>query len=521
MSGSLPETRRVWTVATAPGIFPFVGHGITLFRNPLPFLNSVSSYGDLVEIRLGPQRAWLVCHPELVHRVLMDARTFDKGGPQYDRLRPLMGNGLVTCAHEDHRRQRKLIQPAFHAARIADCARVMGEEAESVLGAWRPGERVDVSGAMLALTTRVTSRFLLSDALDAATVAELRDCLAALVRGLFVRTVVPLAPLFRLPTPANRRYRRAFDRLHAIVDSVIDERRRGRPRDDLLGSLLEAERGHGGAAVTGREIHDQLITLLLTGVESTAMCLGSLFALLPRHPEAERRLHAEVDEVLAEGRPPGQEELTRLVYTRGVVTETLRVYPPGWLFTRTTTKETDLAGVRLPRGTTVLYSPYVLHHDPASFPDPDRFLPERWLPGQSAAVRNGALLPFAAGSRKCVGDAFAMAEATLAVATVARRWRLRPLPGHVEQPRPAATLGPRALEMICESRSQTPPGKPPSQASGTPDKDGAQPFGSPPEVVRIPPGTTTRSPQEFPANGTVTSSPRNRRREGDKHVGGA
>ncbi|MFF4213090.1 cytochrome P450 [Streptomyces sp. NPDC001796] len=388
MSGSLPQTRRVWTVATAPGIFPFVGHGITLFRNPLAFLNSVSSHGDLVEIRLGPQRAWLVCHPQLVHRVLMGARTFDKGGPQYDRLRPLMGDGLVTCAHEEHRRQRKLIQPAFHPARVADHARVMGEEAESVLGAWRPGEKADVSGAMLALTTRVTSRFLLSDVLDPATVAELRDCLAALVRGLFVRTVVPLAPLFRLPSPANRRYRRAFDRLHAIVDSVIDERRRGRPRDDLLGSLLEAERGRGGAGVTGREIHDQLITLLLTGVESTAMCLGSLFALLPRHPEVERRLHAEVDEVLAQRRPPGSEELRRPVYTRGVVTETLRMYPPGWLFTRTTTKETDLAGVRLPEGTTVLYSPYVLHHDPASFPDPDRFLPERWLPGQSAAVRN-------------------------------------------------------------------------------------------------------------------------------------
>ncbi|MFF3905651.1 cytochrome P450 [Streptomyces sp. NPDC001848] len=561
MSGSLPEAQRVWTVGTAPGIFPFVGHGITLFRHPLAFLNSVSKYGDLVEIRLGPQRAWLVCHPELVHQVLMDARTFDKGGPQYDRLRPLMGNGLVTCAHDDHRRQRKLIQPAFHPARITDYARVMGEEAESVLGVWRPGGTADVSGAMLALTTRVTSRFLLSDAMDAETVAELRDCLAALVRGLFVRTVVPLAPLFRLPTPANHRYRRAFDRLHAIVDTVIDERRRGRPRDDLLGRLLEAERGQGGAAaVTGREIHDQLITLLLTGVESTAMCLGSLFALLPAHPEVERRLHAEVDEVLTEGRPPGPEELARLVYTRGVVTETLRVYPPGWLFTRTTTKETDLAGIRLPKGVTVLYSPYVLHHDPASFPDPDRFLPERWLSGRPAAARNGALLPFAAGSRKCVGDTFAMAEATLAVATVARRWRLRPLPGHVEQPRPAATLGPRALEMICEPRSQMPPGKPPTQAPATPDKDGAPseppsseplfsgprasqpPSSEPPsseplssgrlssqplpfvprtEVARIPPGTTARSPQEFPANGTAASSPWNRRREGDKGARGA
>lgn len=457
MSGAPPEPERGWTVGTAPGIFPVVGHGITLVRRPLDFLKSLSAHGDLVEIRLGPRRAWLACHPELVHRILMDSRTFDKGGPQYERLRPLMGNGLVTCGHEGHRRQRRLIQPTFRPSRIADYATVMGEEAESTCRAWRAGTKVDVSAAMLALTTRVTSRVLLSDSLDAATVAEVRNCLAALVQGLFIRTVVPLGPLFRIPTPANRRYRRAFDRLHAIIDSVVDERRRGTPRDDLLGSLLEAEADRGGASgVTGREIHDQLITLLLTGVESTAMCLGSVFSLLPAHPEVERRVHAEADAVLTDGLRPGLRELPGLVHTRSVVMETLRVYPPGWLFTRTTTRETELAGLRLPGGATVLYSPYLLHHDPGSFADPDRFLPERWLPGQTAAAPNGAMLPFAAGSRKCIGDTFAMAEATLAVAAIARRWRLRPLPGHVEQPRPAATLGPRALEMICEPRRRVP-----------------------------------------------------------------
>lgn len=461
MSASIPTQERVWKSGTAPGIFPFVGHGIPLFRRPLAFLNSLPAYGDVVEIRLGPQRAWLACHPELVHRVLMDARTFDKGGPQYDRLRPLMGNSLVTSAHEEHRRQRRLLQPAFHPSRITGYTQIMAEEAEAVCRTWRPGETVDVSAAMLALTTRVTSRVLFSDSLDAAAVAEVRDCLAALVRGLFIRTVVPVAPLFRIPAPANLRYRRAFDRLHAITDSVVEQRRRSGPRDDLLGTLLSAEEEHGPASpVTAQEIHDQLITLLLTGVESTAMCLGSLFGLLPAHPEAERRLHTEIDAVLPGGRRPGGEDLPRLVYTRCVVAETLRTYPPGWLFTRITTRDTELGGVRLPKGTTVLYSPYLLHHDPASFPEPDRFLPERWLPGPGAAARHGAMLPFAAGSRKCIGDTFALAEATLAVAAIAGRWRLRPLPGHAEQPRPAATLGPRALRMICEPRSHAPATEP-------------------------------------------------------------
>ncbi|MGW0820734.1 cytochrome P450 [Streptomyces sp. NPDC002845] len=422
--------------------------------------------GDLVELRLGPLRAWVVCHPELVHQMLMDTRTFDKGGPQYDRLRLLMGDGIVTCPQESHRRQRKLLQPAFRPSRIADYTELMGEEAESVCREWRTGQKVDVSAALVTLTTRVTSRVLFSDSLDDTRAAEVRNCLGTIVRGLFVRTVVPVDAPFRVPLPANRRYRRAVDRLHGITDSIIAERRQGAPRDDLLGTLLEAARDDGEAATaTEQEVHDQLITLLLTGVETTALCVASAFSLLAQHPEAESRLHSEVDAVLAGRQRPGPDELARLVYTRCVVTETLRHSPPGWLFTRITTRETDLAGCRLPRGATVLYSPYLLHHDPASFPDPGRFLPDRWLPGQTTAAPHGAMLPFATGNRKCLGDALAVAEATVAVATIAGRWRLRHLPGPLEQPRPAVTLGPRSLVMTCEARSGVPADTPPRPCS--------------------------------------------------------
>lgn len=452
-SSRAPE--RAWSVGTASGMFPFLGCGIALLRRPLEFLRSLPAHGDLVEIRLGLQRAWVVCHPELVQRMLRDTRTFDKGGPLYDRLRALMGDGVVTCPAAEHRRQRRLVQPAFRPSRVAGHTELMAEEAESLCHGWWAGQQVGVSADMLALTTRVISRVLFSDSLDAATTAEIRRCLAVVVRGLFVRTVIPIDALFRLPTPANRRYRHAVGRVHAIVDAAIAERRRGAPRDDLLGTLLAATRGDGEeASVTDREVRDQLVSLLLTGAESTALCLTSVFSLLARHPEAERRLHAEVDAVLAGRRRPGPADLPRLVYTRSVVTETLRHWPPGWLFTRVTTRETDFAGCRLPRGSTVVYSPYLLHHDPVSFPDPDRFLPERWLPGQDAGASHGAMIPFAAGSRTCLGDTFSMAEATVTLATVAARWRLRHLPGPVEPPRPAATLGPRSLVMTCESRNR-------------------------------------------------------------------
>lgn len=469
MNGRVHETEQQWTVGTAPGIFPSVGHGIALFRRPLEFLKSLPAQGDLVEIRLGPQRAWMVCHPELVHRMLRDSRTFDKGGPQYERLRALMGDGVVTCPHAEHRRQRRLLQPTFRPSAVSGHTGLMAEEAASLCGEWRDGRQVDVSAAMLGLTTRLISRVLLSDSLGPAATDEVRHCLAAIVRGLFVRTIVPVDALFRLPTPANRRYRRAVERVRELIDAAIAERRRGTPRDDLLGLLLAASDTEGGEPpVTDREVHDQLVSLLLTGSESPSMCLASTFSLLARHPEVERRLHAEVDTVLA-GRLPDVDDLPRLVYTRSVITETLRHSPPGWLFTRVTTRETEFAGRRLPRGATVLYSPYLLHHDPASFPEPDRFRPERWLEGEAATGPNGALIPFAAGSRKCIGDLFSLAEMTVALATIAGRWRLRHPSGRIAPLRPGATLGPRSLTMICARRADAPDGAVPRAVAQVPE----------------------------------------------------
>ncbi|MFJ4541367.1 cytochrome P450 [Streptomyces tibetensis] len=454
MSGLVPEAERTWTVGTAPGIFPFISHGIALARRPLAFLNSLPAHGDLVELRLGPQRAWMVCHPELVHQVLMDPGTFDKGGPLYDRLGKLMGDGLVTCRQDTHRRKRRLLQPDFRPSRIARYTDLIVDEAEAACQDWRAGREVPVSAAMMALTTRAISRVLLSDSLDETTTTEVRDCLTVIVRGLFVRTIAPVDGLFRIPTPANRRYRRAVERMHAIIATAIAERGGSAPRDDVLGTLLEAGREDGTPSLTAQEVHDHLVTLLLTGVEAPALCLTDAFGLLARHPETEGRLHAEVDAVLDGRARPGPDDLPRLVYTRSVISETLRHTSPGWLFTRITTRDTELAGRRLPRGATVLYSPYLLHHSPGTFPDPERFLPERWLPGRATAEQRRATMPFSAGSRKCLGDAFSMAETTLALATIAGRWRLHHLPGRDERQRPAITLGQRSLVMSCEPRSR-------------------------------------------------------------------
>lgn len=473
MSGSVPGPARNWTVGTAPGIFPFLGHGIDLVRRPLAFLESLPTHGDLVEIRLGPQRAWMACHPDLVHQVIADPETFDKGGPLYDRLRILLGDGVGTCRHQDHRRQRRLLQPGFRKARVADQVQLMGEEVESVCRAWRGGQAVDISATMMDLSTRVISRVLFSDSLDAATAVEMRRCLATVVRGMFVRTVMPVDALFRVPTPANRRYRHASDRLRAIVDAAVAERRMrrcprrpGRSAGDAAGGGAGGRRGVGdhrqGSPRPGdhADVHAAPRAPPCASPRPWTWWRGT--------PRRNAACTPRSTPCSLPGRPPGPDELPRLVRTRCVLTETLRHRPPGWLFTRVATKETELAGHRLPPGATVVFSPYLLHHDPALFPGPDRFLPDRWLPGQAVAVRPGAMIPFGAGRRKCIGETLAMSEAMVAVAFITRHWRLRHLPGYEERLRPAASLGPRELVMTCEPRASRPVGTPPAAASSAP-----------------------------------------------------
>ncbi|OKH98067.1 cytochrome P450 [Streptomyces sp. CB02923] len=482
-----------WTVATAPGGIPLLGHALALWRRPLAFLAALPAHGDLVAIRLGPQRVWLACDPALVQQILMDPRTYDKGGPLYDTMRMVLGNGLVTCPQNVHRRQRRLAQPCFRPSRIADYATVMSDEIGAAVGQWRPGRTLDVTDAMLDLSARVTTGVLMSTSLAPGVAAEVRGCLATVMRGVLLRAVVPLGPFYKLPTRGNRRFDRALSRLHHIIDGIIAERRASTAgHDDLLATLLEAtddepapdacatgrgpdrptappahqEAPHAKEPLTDQEAHDQLMTFLVAGIETTALALAWTFHLLAAHPEEERRLHAELDAVLA-GRPPVPADLPRLGRARRVVTEALRMYPPGWALTRVTTTETTLAGHRLAPGSTVLYSAYVLHQDPVAFPDPQRFDPDRWLPERAGSVPSGAMLPFAAGNRKCIGDHFAMTEAVLALAAIAARWRLRPPSARTVRPVPAAVLSPGPLPMVCELRSR-PDGAAPAVPSQAP-----------------------------------------------------
>ncbi|MFD5451514.1 cytochrome P450 [Streptomyces sp. NPDC003470] len=442
---------RAWRVGVAPGALPVLGHVPALWRRPLEFLASLPAHGDLVEVRLGPGRAYLAAHPELVRHVLLHPHVFDKGGV-FDKARQLLGNSLSVSRGEEHRFQRRLIQPAFHTTRISAYTTAVAEDTRTVTDTWRPGETRDISDAMHGLLMRVAARTLFSTGLDAATIEEARQCLRTVSHGIYRRTVAPLGVLERLPTPGNRAYDRANARLRQIVAGMIAQRRRADTgHDDLLSMLLAAEHPDTGERLTDGQVLDQVITFLVAGSETTASTLAFVFHLLGTLPEVERRVHAEVDGAL-DGRTPVYDDLPALPYTRNVITEALRLYPPSWMAMRVTAEEVRLGGRTLPARTMILYSAYALHHNPELFPDPETFDPGRWEGERAALVPRGALLPFGAGSHKCIGDVLALTETALVVATVAARWRLRPVPGGELRLVPKATLEAGPLPMRLERR---------------------------------------------------------------------
>lgn len=452
-----PSAERAWRIGTAPGALPLLGHVPALWRRPLEFLASLPAHGDLVEIRLGPSRAYVATHPELVRHVLLNPRTFDKGGV-FDKARQLLGNSLSVSRGEEHRFQRRLIQPAFHTPKIAAYTTAVADDTRTVTDTWRSGETLDISDAMHALLMRVAARTLFSTGLDEETIEEARQCLRTVSHGIYKRTIAPLGVLEKLPTPGNRAYDHANSRLREIVAEMIATRRRPDPgrspdsdENDLLSTLLRAEHPETGERFTDNQVLDQVVTFLVAGSETTASTLAFVFHLMGTLPEVEKRVHSEVDEALG-GRTPVYDDLSALPYTRNVITEALRLYPPSWMAMRVAAEDVDLGGRTIDAGTMVLYSAYALHHNPDLFPDPETFDPGRWEGDRLAQVPRGALLPFGAGSHKCIGDVLALTETALIVATVAARWRLRPSPGTRLRPEPKATLEAGPLPMVLERR---------------------------------------------------------------------
>jgi cytochrome P450 len=427
---------------------------LAMTRNPLPFLmDSARRYGDFVRFSIGPQPFLLIADPEGTREVLVtQQRNFAKGRG-LERMKLLLGEGLLTSEGEHHMRQRRLAQPAFHRDRVASYGQTMAAFAARHCARWRDGETVDLAGEMTRLTLAIVGKTLFGadvegEAGDIGT--AITDCINA-----FSVAVLPFGEwLDHLPLPHTLRFRRARARLDATIYRMIAEHRAsGVDRGDLLSMLIAAQDTEGdGTRMTDQQLRDEAMTIFIAGHETTANLLSWTWYLLGQHPDAEERFHGELGAVLG-GRAPDIADAERLTYTRMVIAESMRLYPPAWILGRRAIADCSIAGHHVPARGIVLMSQYVAHRDPRWYPEPERFDPERWRPAAVAERPRFAYYPFGAGSRVCIGEQFALLEATLILSTIAQRWRLRLKPGHPVVPQARITLRPRyGMRMILSAR---------------------------------------------------------------------
>ena len=402
-------------------------------------------YGDLARVDVVRTSLFLATHPDLVKDVLVTNNRQYGRGRGHLRMKLLLGDGLLTTDGEVHRRQRRLVQPAFHRQRVESYGDTMSQRAEELAGRWRDGSTVDVLSEMMALTLVIVANTLFGATVDDE-VEEIGSALTAMF-DMFGFALMPFSELFdRVPIPTTLRLRRARARLDATIYRIIAERRRsGRDHGDLLSMLLLAqdtgEEGDGGS-MTDLQLRDEATTLFVAGHETTANALTWSWYLLSRNPEAEHAMHAELDRVLG-GRRPGAGDVASLPYTRAVLAESMRLYPPVWALGRRALADQSLGGYDIPRGSLVVVSPFITQRDARFFPDPERFVPERWLDERAPERPRFSYFPFGGGARQCIGEQFAWMEGVLLLATLGQRWRLRLVEGHPVELNPLITLRPK------------------------------------------------------------------------------
>jgi len=425
-------------------------------RDPLAFLAALAErYGDIARIPLGTETLYLFNHPDLIREVLVTQhRNFHKGRG-LERAKTLLGEGLLTSEGEFHLRQRRLAQPAFHRPRIAAYGATMAAYATSRRDRWRPGTVIDAHQEMMALTLAIVGKTLF-DADVEHEASEIGDALATTLASFNFSFFLPFGELLeRIPIPATLRFRKARARLDATIYRLIEERRSsGTDHGDLLSMLLLAQDTEGdGGRMTDRQLRDEAMTLFLAGHETTANALTWTWYLLSQHPAVEARLHAEVDGTLG-ARAATADDVARLPYTRMILAEAMRLYPPAWIVGRRALAPFEVRGFTIPARSIVLLCQYITHRDARWFPDPDRFDPDRWTPERAAERPKFSYFPFGGGPRVCIGEPFAWMEGVIVLATIAQRWRLRLVPGHPIALQPIITLRPKhGMRMIVEGRS--------------------------------------------------------------------
>ncbi len=423
-------------------------------RDRIGLFQMMAATGDITQVKISIQRVVLIQHPDLIKAVLVTKQKNFTKGRALERVKVLLGDGLLTNEGESHLRQRRLVQPAFHRERVAVYGETMAEYGDRIQTRWQDGVTLDIHEEMMRLTLGVAGKTLFDKDVDddAHDVAEALD----LSLKMFDLAVLPGGAFLEyIPLPWVRKVQAARRRMDEIIFKMIEERRGDtRDRGDLLSMLIASQDSEGdGGRMTDKQLRDEVVTIMMAGHETTAVALSWTWYLLSNHPDVEAKLHEELDTVLG-GRAPTVEDLPKLVYTRMLFSEVMRLYPPAWTLERMAVNDCEIGGYRIKANTLVLMSQYIAHRDPRWWTDPEKFDPSRWTAEAQAARPKFAYFPFGAGTRICIGEQFAWMEGILLIAGIARNWKMRHDPTHEVALDPLVTLRPKyGMRMSLEHRN--------------------------------------------------------------------
>ena len=426
--------------------------------------NALTAHGpenfsaDIITQRILWRRMFILNEPGAIRYVLLDnAANYIKSEVGRRLLEPGLGRGLLTSEGETWRRHRRIMAPSFDPRSVTGYAPIMTEVTQGLLEKWDAlpdGSELDAAAAMMHLTLHIISKAMFSSDSD-----EIVDAVEGGVNQYQTLVRPSLLDLLHFPQWFARLLAPLptdglFDEFDRKVDLLLTERGRAPDAEpkDLLARLVAARDAETGGGMTAKEVRDQVVTIFMAGHETTSLALSWTWYLLSQHPAVEDKLHRELADVLG-GRTPRNEDIANLRYTRMVIEESMRLYPPAHTTGRQPIKPDEILGHRIPAGAEVLIMPWLIHRKPQLWEDPERFDPERFAPERAAERPRFAYIPFGAGPRICIGAAFAMTEAILILATIAQRYRLRLKPGHPIEPQGLITLRPRyGMQMFLERR---------------------------------------------------------------------
>jgi cytochrome P450 len=425
-------------------------------------MNIEYTYGEFSHFKFGRRHVYLVNNPERIENILVrDNRNFIKSrGLQASKR--LLGEGLVTSEGEYHDKQRRIIQPTFHPSRVKGYGRIMIEYTEHVSNSWQDGDIIDIHTEMMHLTSEIIAKSVLGSEIADVESDKVNNALLTTMEHLN-RVLMPFGEIMeKIPIlPENKKFRSAKSMLDSLVYRMIKEHRDAIAKrleqskdSDLLDTLIIAQDPEAAIdPMTDVQLRDEVMTLFLAGHETTANALTWTFYLLSQNPEVEQKLFEELQAVLGDKRAPTVEDVQHLEYTEKVFRESMRLYPPAWTLGRQVLEDYTIDNYVIPKGSIILMSQYVMHHNPKYFPNPHAFDPDRWTRDFKSNLPRFSYFPFGGGIRSCVGEPFAWMEGILALATICRKWKMHHDPLHKVELKPLITLRPKyGMRMKLEKR---------------------------------------------------------------------